>query len=144
MTEDPQKVDTLGEGESNVARADRRQNAYDAFGEFVDPHTGPAWELSFCLRPEYCKGRHYCTSRVALKTKNLLSLWRFRTSDRRRQLAPKMFLFKKAKDALKKAQQALRPNHKPRIPVLRWESRAAYPIGRWSRQLRSRSEERRV
>src|SRR5437660_8690408 len=44
--------------------------------------------LSFCLRPEYCKGRHYCTSR-GIENENLSSLWRFRMSDRRRQLALK-------------------------------------------------------
>jgi hypothetical protein len=30
----------LGEGESDIARADRRQNTDDAVDEFVDPHTG--------------------------------------------------------------------------------------------------------
>jgi hypothetical protein len=40
VPEDPQEVCALGEGESDIARADRRQNTDDAVDEFVDPHTG--------------------------------------------------------------------------------------------------------
>ena len=52
VPEDPEEVNALGEGESNVSRTDWGDNAHHAVSKFVEHHTGPTWDL-ISNAPEY-------------------------------------------------------------------------------------------